>query len=177
MFRHILTNTVSYTFHLLISFSISRHKVNVLYLKLCCSLNNQFTVHKWVSIKEKEQRLKRIFLHFSDNNSDSGGECENCIAIRSVSFAIYEINRKQFMNKSYVVKVRLSFFITYDLLLRYVGDTYGNAAMTLYFLCQLGAFRMLRCKEGMWKLCTFRYGLHLSNLIYLFVVFSDVVNS
>jgi hypothetical protein len=31
----------------------------------------------------------------------------------------------------------------------------------VYFLCQLGAFRMQRCKEHMWKVCEFRYGSRL----------------
>jgi hypothetical protein len=36
-----------------------------------------------ISREESKQRLKRMFKHFSDNNSDNGGKHLNSIAIRS----------------------------------------------------------------------------------------------
>jgi hypothetical protein len=46
-------------------------------------------------------------------------------------------------------------------------------AVMLAYICmkwyislrQLETFRMERCKERMWNLCVFQYGLHLSNLV------------
>jgi hypothetical protein len=44
-----------------------RNKVKALYLRLCCSLNNEFPIN--ISREDMKEHLKCMFMNFSDNNS------------------------------------------------------------------------------------------------------------
>jgi hypothetical protein len=45
----------------------------------------------------------------------------------------------------------------------------------VFFLFQLGALRIQNMQRTMWKLCVFRYGLHISIVIIVVVVVVVVV--
>jgi hypothetical protein len=49
--------------------NIYRDKVKVLYLELCCFLNDQF-----LTIELVENKEKFIFTHLSDNNGDNSAK-------------------------------------------------------------------------------------------------------
>jgi hypothetical protein len=78
--------------------------------------------------------------------------------------------------------VPVSFCVICDVLLHLVDYTYGNACVIyicdmVYFLCQVGEFKIQGCKECTWKPCILQYRIHIYSLVNHLMDTSKAVSS